>query len=129
MKAYGIGRITSDLELRKTPAGKSACSFTLACDKPNKKQLESEGKPSADFIRMVAWGKTAELLCQYCGKGTQLFVDGDIVAGSYVDNNGKTQFTTEVNVREVKFLSQGKNNKPTDEAVPLELINNDDLPF
>lgn len=130
MKAYGIGRLTANIDLKKTSTGRSTTSFTLACGKPNKKQLEQEGKPTADFIKCVAWQKTAELLAQYTGKGSELFVEGEITTRSYKDTDGKTVYVTEVNVNEVRFLSNAQRNAQPEQVqeAPLE-ITADYLPF
>ncbi|OQY09284.1 MAG: single-stranded DNA-binding protein, partial [Fusobacteriia bacterium 4572_132] len=57
-----IGRLTRDPLLKYIPGSGTAVSeFTLAVDKglskAKKKELETKGKPTADFIRIIAWGK------------------------------------------------------------------------
>ena len=51
-----VGRITKELELKKTPSGSSVCSYTLAVNRVRK----TEGQPDADFINCVTWNKQAE---------------------------------------------------------------------
>lgn len=100
-KVVLIGRITRDLELRKTQSGTSVVSFTLAVNRRQK----SEGQPDADFIRCTAWGKQAEIMAQYLTKGSQVGIDGRIQTGSYQDRNGQTVYTTDVVVENFDFLS------------------------
>lgn len=110
-KVFIIGRITKDLELRHTQAGKANVSFSLAVDKnlsrDKKKELEDAGRPTADFPRVVAWGFQAENLVRYCGRGSQVAIDGRIQTGSYEDReSGKMIYTTDVVADYIEFLSK-----------------------
>lgn len=129
MKAYGIGRIANDLTTSKTQTGKTKLDFTLACDKRNKKQLEAQGKPTADFVRCVAWEKTAELIAQYAQKGSELFVEGDVITRSYQDTTGRTVYITEILIDEMRFLGKAvsKAEQPREEET-IDL-SADYLPF
>lgn len=135
------GRITKDLELRKTLAGTSVIKFNLAVNR----RFKQQGQPDADFIRCQAWGKTAETMVQYLHKGSLIGIEGRITTGTYKDKDGKTIFTTDVNIEAFEFLESRykENNQPTydnsnyDSSVasdyqfdsgPLQ-IDNDDLPF
>ncbi|MFV0381112.1 MAG: single-stranded DNA-binding protein [Breznakia sp.] len=95
-----VGRLTKDLELRKTPTGTSVTSFTMAVNR----RFKQEGQPDADFIRCTAWNKTAELMAQYLNKGALIGVEGRIQTGSYQDKDGKTVYTTDVVIDNVQFL-------------------------
>lgn len=129
----GIGRITDNLEIQKTQSGKDTLSFTLAIDKKNKKQLEQDGKPTANFIRCIAWEYTARLLQQYCSKGTKIGVAGSIETRTYKDKDGKTIFVSEVLVDEIEFLENKKENtafQTVDDVIqPSIEITDDLLPF
>ena len=92
-----IGRVTRDIELRKTKSGKSVANFTLAVNRDYQKD-------EVDWIRCVAWEKKAELLSQYSGKGRLICVSGAIETSSYEDSDGKRVDVTEVNVQNVQFL-------------------------
>jgi len=68
-----VGRLTKDPELKYIPgSGTAVTNFTLAIDrglsKDKKKELEAQGKPTADFIRTVVWGKQAENCANYLKK-------------------------------------------------------------
>lgn len=95
-----IGRLTKDIELRKTQSGTSVGSFTIAVNR----RLKQEGQPEADFIRCTAWGKTAEIMSQYLAKGALVGIEGRIQTGSYQDRDGKTVYTTDVVVENFDFL-------------------------
>ena len=123
------GRITKDLELRKTQNDISVTSFTLAVNRKYAKNNEV----TADFISCQAWRKTAELICQYCNKGSLIAVEGRIETGSY-DKDGVRHYTTEVICDSVTFLDTKKQEeKPTEKVEELPNGNIDvsleDLPF
>ena len=104
-----IGRLTKDVDLRTTKSGTSVAGFILAVDKGLSKQKRDEaeqaGRPTADFISCQAWGMTADLLSQYCGKGSKIAIEGRIQTGSYEDREtGKTIYTTDVVINRLEFL-------------------------
>ena len=99
-RAVVVGRLTKDVELRKTQSGISIASFTVACDRPSKKGEEK----TADFIRCSAWRQPAEYLSNYAKKGDIVGVDGRIQTGSY-ERNGITHYTTDIVADQVRILS------------------------
>ncbi len=111
-----IGRLTRDPELRYIPgSGAAVSTFTLAVDKQlsrdKKQEMESKNQPTADFIRIVAWGRVAENCANYLVKGRLVAVQGRIQTGSYDDKDGKRIYTTEVVAQNVEFLEWGDTNK------------------
>ena len=104
-----IGRLARDPELRSIPgSGMSVANFTLAIDKgltrEKKQEFESQGKPTADFIRIVVWGKQAENCSNYLIKGKLVAIYGSIQTSSYKTNEGETRYNTEVLATKVEFL-------------------------
>ena len=97
-----IGRLTRDPELRYIPQSETAvANFTLAVDRPMAKEK------TADFIRIVCFGKTAELCERFLTKGRQVAVQGRVQTGSYKTQSGETRYTTEVYADRVEFLDRG----------------------
>lgn len=93
------GRLTRDPEVRYTDAGFSIASFTLAV---NRRFKQANG-PDADFIRCVAFGKTAEFIEKYFAKGRKMGLNGRIQTGSYQNEDGATIYTTDIVVENVEF--------------------------
>ena len=97
------GRLTADPELKYTAnEGHSVCNFTLAVDRM--------GSDEADFIRCVAWRKTAELVAEYLKKGSQAGVVGRLQIRNYEDKDGNKRTAAEVVCSQVQFLG-GKNSE------------------
>lgn len=95
-----IGRLTKDIELRKTQSGKSFARFTLAV---NRRTKNEQGKQDADFISCIVWEKRAETMYQYLGKGSLVGIEGRIQTGSY-ERDGQRVYTTDVVVENFDFL-------------------------
>ena len=88
-----VGRLTRDVEVRKTQSGLSVASFTVACDRRGSRQ---EGQQTADFISCVAWRQSADFLGQYARKGALVAVEGRLQSRSYDRNDGTKAYVTEV---------------------------------
>lgn len=138
-----IGRLTRDPELRYIPvSGTAVSTFTLAIDKglsrDKKQEMESKNQPTADFINIVVWGKTAENCANYLAKGRLVGVQGRIQSRTYDGKDGTKRYITEVVASTVEFLEWGDTNKspgfdePSSDFGGVEGFHptdNDDIPF
>lgn len=109
-----IGRLVRDPELKYTQSQMAVCTFTLAVDKglsrDKRQEMESAGKPTADFPRIMVFGKMAENTSTYLSKGSQCGVIGRIQTGFYQDREtGKTIYTTDIVADRVEFLDSRNN--------------------
>ena len=115
-----IGRLVKDPELRYISGSDRSdsvyCRFTLAVDKgmskEKKKELEAKGQQTADFINIVAWNKTAEIVSTYLTKGNLIALAGRIQTRDYDGKDGKRVYVTEVVAEEI-FFTGGTNNNYT----------------
>lgn len=98
-----IGRTTADVEVRYS-GDIAIANVSLAVENPFGKTEES----AVDFIRTVAFGKTAEFMEKYITKGVRIGVTGRIQTGSYVNKDGQTVYTTDVVVSNVYFADAKK---------------------
>ena len=132
-----IGRLTRDPELRYIPnSGAAVTNFTLAVDKQltkdKKEEMESKNQPTADFIRIVVWGKMAENCVNYLAKGRLVAVQGRIQTGSYDAQDGSKRYTFEVVANNVEFLEWGDNKKVDSDYDYEDMYNEvftDEIPF
>lgn len=122
-----VGRLVADPDLRKTQNGTSVASFRLAVERRKTK----DGKQETDFFNIVAWQKTADLICQYLRKGSLVGVDGRLQNRSYETQSGEKRYVTEVITETVQFLESKKDGETNmQEADPYDGIDQkDDLPF
>lgn len=93
-----IGRLTKDVEERRTQNGTPVVSFTLAVDRRKKED-------GADFIPCIAWDKAAETIAKYVHKGDLFAVTGYIQTRSY-EKDGRMNYVTEVVTTSFQFLER-----------------------
>lgn len=122
-----MGRLTKDPELRYTASNTAVLSFTVAVDRDYVKPGEER---QADFIDVVAWGKTAEFIDRYFEKGQKIIVEGSIQTRIYTDKDGNKCKAVEVVARQVHFAESKKQDKKPgslDEGIPDGYAEVDDL--
>ena len=93
-----IGRVTKDVQERRTQNGTPVISFTLAVDRRKKDD-------GADFIPCIAWDKSAETIARYVHKGDLFGVTGYIQTRSY-EKDGRRNYATEVVTTGFQFLER-----------------------
>lgn len=98
-----VGRLTKDVEIRKTQSGLSVASFTVACDRRLSQEQKNNNEQSADFISCVAWRGSADFLGNYAHKGDTVGVEGRIQTRSY-DRDGQKVYVTEIVANSVSIL-------------------------
>ena len=94
------GRTTKDIEIRDAGTTKVA-NFSLAVDRSRK----IEGQPEADFHNCTVFGKTAENMAKYVGKGSQIVVKGELQNNQFTDKEGHSRVNTVVVLDKVDFVN------------------------
>ena len=139
-----IGRLTRDPEVRYgASSGSAVARFSIAIDRGRDRDGNDRG---ADYPNIVCFGRTAELVEKYLGKGRLVGIQGRIQTGSY-EKDGKKVYTTEVLADRVEFLDRGDRadgsapqrstgySAPAESAGPAipegfsQLLTDDDIPF
>lgn len=111
-KSQLIGRLTRDPELRYTNNQKAYATFNLAVNR----KFAKDGEQQADFINIVAWGKTAEFCKKYFKKGQQIGLSGRIQTRNYENKDGNKVYITEVIAEEVYFADNNNTNNNTNKT-------------
>lgn len=115
-----VGYLGRDPEMRYTPSGTAVASFSVAVN-------DTFGeKKNTIWFRVSAWDKLAEVCNQYLNKGSQVLVEGRLIADpetggpKMFERNDKTVGTSfEVTASTVKFLSGAKDEQEEDDEVPF----------
>ena len=102
-KAQLIGNLTRDPELRYTPQGTAVCTFGLATNRQWKTDT-GEKREEADFHRLVAWNKLAELCAQLLTKGRKVYIEGRLQTRNWTAQDGTQRQTTEIVVSDMILL-------------------------
>jgi len=125
-KVFLIGNLTRDPELRYIPSGSAVATFTVAVNRVFVSQ-SGEKKEQTSFIRVVVWGRRAEVCGEYLAKGRPVFVEGRLQSREWQAQDGQKRSTIEVVADNVQFLRGGQTQsaaaaKGASQAPPLEEI-------
>ena len=93
-----------------------------------------EGQPDADFFRVSAWDKLADVCARFLSKGRKVAVVGPVSGSSYESKDGGTRFSLDVRAEDVEFLSpkeQSDAAEPTKKPAPdgFTEVDDESLPF
>ncbi len=105
-KVFLIGNLTRDPELRYIPSGSAVATFTVAVNRVFKSQA-GEKKEQTSFIRVVVWGRRAEVCGEYLSKGSPVFVEGRLQSRDWETQDGQKRNTVEVVADNIQFLRMG----------------------
>lgn len=102
-----IGNLTRDPELRYTPNGTAVCTFGLATNRAWKTE-SGEKHEEADFHRIVAWNKLAEICSQFLTKGRKTYVEGRLSTRNWTAQDGTQKTTTEIVISDMILLDSNR---------------------
>lgn len=101
-KVIALGNLGRDPEL-KDVGSSQVCEFSIAVNE-SYKDRDGNRKESVEWIKVVAWGKLAELCGKYLAKGRQALVEGRLRTRSWETQAGERRYATEVVASAVQFL-------------------------
>lgn len=140
-KAMIIGRLGQDPDIRVTQSNTTVANFSVATSQ-RYKDKQGSMKEETEWHRVVAWGRTAEIVQEYLKKGDQVYVEGPIQTRKWEDKEGQTRYTTEIKALGLTMLGSknGGGNPAPAQPVAADTpvsgntdLNNvyedDDLPF
>lgn len=129
-KVQLIGRMGKDPEQRTTTTGTTVTNFTLATSE------KYNGEEKTEWHNIVAFKKAAELIAQYCSKGSQIYVEGKIQTRKWQDKDNNTRYSTEIIVFNFLFLDGKREAQdPTEsqynstQSMPDSGISDSEIPF
>jgi len=106
-KAYILGRVTQDPELKTVTSGSSITSFGLATNRVWKDK-EGNRQEATEFHNIVAFNRQAEILNQYAQKGTLLLVEGRLQTRSWEGQDGQKRYKTEIVAEQFQLGPKGQ---------------------
>ncbi len=102
-KAFLIGRLVRDPEMRMTPTGIPVTRFTIAIDRSLKRD---DPNKKTDFIRIVAWRRLAEICNDFLKKGKLVSIEGRLQIDSF-EKDGQTRVVADVVADNMQMLDRG----------------------
>ena len=114
-KWIGVGNLGNDPETKYLPSGDPVTNISVACSEKYKNK-QGETVESTEWIRIVFFGKLAEVASAYLKKGSQVYVEGRIKTRKWQDKEGQDRYTTEIIGDRMQMLG----GRPTQvEAAPV----------
>ena len=105
---YLNGRLAADPVLKSSANGHHYVYFTVA----NNEKTSKDSPAYTSFIRCIAWGKTAELICRVLNKGSRIWIDSaNLIASEYTDKNGTKRYEMKVQVYKFDFVASDTKQK------------------
>ncbi len=104
-KVQLIGHVGNDPEIKNLEGGKKVANFTIATNDSYKND-KGEKVEQTEWHKVVAWGKTAEIIEKYVTKGKEIAIEGKLTHRSYDDKNGEKRYITEVVANDVLLLGK-----------------------
>lgn len=95
-KVILVGNLGQDPEVRYMPNGNGVANITLATSDSYKDKNTGQMVDKTEWHRVVFFGKLAEIVGEYCRKGSQIYIEGKLQTRKWTDQQGQEKFTTEI---------------------------------
>jgi len=129
-----IGNLGQDPELKYTPSGTAVVNFSIAVNE-HYKDKDGNKVQKTYWFRVNAFQRTAEIISEYCKKGSRIGITGQLQQRIWTDKDGGNHSVVEIRAREIELLSaregNGNNNTapPTNGSEFAPPLDDDDIPF
>ena len=104
-KVQLIGHLGNDPEIINLESGKTLAKFSIATNE-SYKNAQGEKVENTYWHNIVAWGKTAQIVEKFVGKGKEVAIEGNLTTRSWEDKDGMKRYTTEVVCNELLMLGK-----------------------
>lgn len=108
-KVIILGNLTKDPELRYSANGNAVANMSIATNR-KWKDKQGEVQEEAEFHRLVAYDRIAEVAGEYLEKGRQVYIEGRLKTRKWEDKEGVTRYTTEIVVDSMTLLGSRRDN-------------------
>ncbi len=105
-KAFVLGNVTRDPEVRNLPSGQQVASFSIATNRFY--TVNNEKKQDTEFHNIVCFGKLADISSRYLKKGALVLIEGRIQTRSWADKqSGEKKYRTEILAESMQLGPRG----------------------
>jgi single-strand DNA-binding protein len=128
-----IGRLGNDPETKFLPTGGAVTNISIACGEKWKDKQTGQPQERTEWIRVVAFGKLAEIMGEYLRKGSQVYISGSMRTRSW-EKDGQKHYSTEIVADKMQMLGGKQDGKPASQpeqqgySQPASNFD-DDIPF
>ena len=143
-----LGNLGNDPEVRYMPNGEPVANISIATSETWSDKNTGEKREKTEWHRVVAFRKLAEIIGQYCKKGSKIYIEGKLQTRKWTDQSGQNRYTTEIIADSVQLLDsrrddQGgyqqqdyqqqrpprQNGNPRNNPPTQDSFESDDIPF
>ena len=124
-KAILIGYLGRDPEMRYSPSGQPVANFSIATDE-SYKDKDGQKVQKTEWHKIVVWGKQADFVANYLGKGRLIYLEGKIETRKWQDQSGQDRYSTEIKAVTVQALDKKPDGQPAPQQ-PAQYNANDDM--
>jgi len=141
-KVILIGNLGKDPEVRYMPNGNAVANITLATSESWKDKNTGETQEHTEWHRVVFFRRLAEIVGEYCKKGSKIYIEGRLKTRKWQDKNGQDRYTTEIVADQMQMLDSraggsasfdnnrsAQNAAPSSPAPAPDADFDDDIPF
>ncbi len=123
-----VGNLGQDPEIRYTASGVPVASFTVAVNEVYKGK-DGQKVKNVHWFRVSAFQRLAEVVGEYCTKGSKVGVRGQLQQRTWQDSEGLNHSLVEIRARELELLSGKNGNSAASEDDIPAATEDDDIPF
>ncbi|SCB89810.1 single-strand binding protein [Gilliamella bombicola] len=138
-KVILVGHLGQDPEVRYMQNGNVVANFSIATSESWKDKQTNETRDRTEWHRVIIFGKLAEIAGEYCKKGSQVYLEGQLQTRKWQDQSGQDRYTTEVVINPIGGTLQILGSRDSDShqqpkpqttaQAQHEEIEPDDIPF
>ncbi|WP_298644231.1 single-stranded DNA-binding protein [uncultured Cardiobacterium sp.] len=103
-KVIIIGNLGNDPDMRYMPSGDAMANISIATSENWTDRNTGEKREKTEWHRVVAFRKLAEIIGQYCKKGSKIYIEGKLQTRKWTDQSGQTRYTTEIIADQMQML-------------------------
>jgi len=123
-KVIITGNLVRDPDTRILENGTHMAKMSIA-NNQRYRARDGSWQEKTCFVTVVAWKKTAELVSEYCRKGSPVLIEGELNYNAWEDSDGKQRSRVEINARRVQFLERREQDSATDRPSSVKSSNRD----
>ena len=103
-KVILVGNLGADPETRYMANGAAVSNVSLATSRQWKDKQSGENREQTEWHRVVFFRRLAEIVGEYCRKGSQVYIEGYLQTRKWQDQQGQDRYTTEIVANEMQLL-------------------------
>jgi single-strand DNA-binding protein len=127
-KVILIGNLGENPELKYSSTNTAITNLSVATSESWTDKNTGQKQEKTEWHRVSVFGKLAEVISNYCDKGSKVYIEGKLQTRKWQDKNGADRYTTEVIVSGfnsvIQMLDSVNKNTTTDpdQVIPIEPV-------